>query len=152
MLIFTNNIYIKFSKTEGSSYVFVKKWTQHNNTKHTHTYTPTNSQMWTKKKILLLNVVFHIHFVTIQIMLTQTLIGRSHIGLHQMLKTIKRVRRGRRGLSEQSETHTGAHGTKVTMSHRNMIHYETTSTPATSRINVLLECPHTNTHLKFLRT
>ncbi len=93
MLIFTNDIYIKFSKTEGFSYhVFVKKSTQeHQAHTYIHTDQQSNVNRKGKKKILLLIIVFHIHFVTIQIMLTWTLIGRSHIGFHQMLKTIERV-------------------------------------------------------------
>lgn len=53
--------------------------------------------MWTeRKKILLLVIVFHIHFVTIQTMLSLTLIGRSHIWFFtRCLKQLKgRVRRG----------------------------------------------------------
>lgn len=43
-----NNIYIKFSKTEDLLAHFSKE----RNTK-AYTYTPTNSQMWTKQKLLL---------------------------------------------------------------------------------------------------
>lgn len=60
-----------------------------------------------KRKNILLLIVFHIHFVSFQIILTWTLTGRSHTGFDQMLKTIERVSQGSWGLSAQGETHTG---------------------------------------------
>lgn len=112
--------------------------------------------MWTERKKILLLIVFHIHFVTIQIMLTWTLIGRSHIGFHQMLKKIERVSWGRWGPSAQGETHTGNDWMQWQrwprrllgcLCHHKMIQQNKTSTAAPpGRGSCSLISLHTNTH------
>lgn len=84
---------------------FCKEMDRNTRTPSTHTQAHQQSNVNRKKGYYYSLLFFIFHFVTIQIMFTWTLIGRSHIGLHQMLKTIKRVSKGRRGLSEQGEIH-----------------------------------------------
>lgn len=67
--------------------------TQHRNTKYARTHKLTRqSNVNAKRKRCYYSLLFFIFTrVTVQM---RTLIGRSHTGSHQMLKTIKRVRKG----------------------------------------------------------
>lgn len=98
----TDDIYIKFSKTEGFTCHVVKEIkTKHKNTEHTHTHTLIDGQMPTQrgKKKVIIRYRFSPSFCysSHNLAYFNPDWEESHRGSCRTLKSIKRGRRGRRG-------------------------------------------------------